>query len=303
MVGFFVAGLLLVLAACGTEAPSRASAAAGRSITLVDDDGRSVTLPRAARRVVSLVPSATETIVALGAADRLVGRTRYDHDPSVAAVPVVGGGLDPNLETMVGLAPDLVVSWFSQERPETRRGLDGAGIPSLSLSLQDTSDAFRAVTLMGKTLGLDAEADRLLGRLRDSLAETRQRAAAEPRRRVFYVVYNDPPMTMGPGTFIAEILDLAGGENVFGDAATKWPAVSLEQVVRRDPDVVVLPIGEMPARTLDRLRAEPGWRDLRAVKRGCVVQVDADVVNRPGPNIARAAEQLRVAIHRDGCAA
>ena len=130
-----------------------------------------------ARRVVSLVPSATETIVALGAADRLVGRTRYDHDPSVAAVPVVGGGLDPNLETMVGLAPDLVVSWFSDERPETRRGLDGAGIPSLSLSLQDTSDAFRAVTLMGKALGLDAEADRLLGRLRDSLAETRQRAA------------------------------------------------------------------------------------------------------------------------------
>jgi ABC-type Fe3+-hydroxamate transport system substrate-binding protein len=71
--------------------------------------------------------------------------------------------------------------------------------------------------------------------------------------------------------------------------------------VRRDPDVVVLPVGEMPARTLGRLRTEPGWRELRAVRRGCVVQVVADVVNRPGPNIARAAEQLRVAIHRDGC--
>jgi iron complex transport system substrate-binding protein len=90
---------------------------------------------------------------------------------------------------------------------------------------------------------------------------------------------------------------------VFADAAMNWPTVSLEQIVRRDPDLVVLPVGEMPARTLERLRTEPGWRDLRAVQRGCVVHVEADVVNRPGPNIARAAEQLRTAIHRQGCGA
>ena len=116
------------------------------------------------------------------------------------------------------------------------------------------------------------------------------------------MVYNDPPMSTGP-TFIAQILDVAGGDNVFADAVVRWPTVSLEEVVRRDPDLVVLPVGEMPARTLDRLRTEAGWRDLRAVKRGCVVQVAADVVNRPGPNIARAAELLRIAIHRPGCGA
>jgi iron complex transport system substrate-binding protein len=117
------------------------------------------------------------------------------------------------------------------------------------------------------------------------------------------VVFNDPPMTTGPNTFIAQILDVAGGENVFADAVVRWPTVSLEEVVRRDPELVVLPVGEMPARTLDRLRTEAGWRDLRAVKRGCVVQVDADLVNRPGPRVARAAEQLRIAIHRAGCGA
>jgi iron complex transport system substrate-binding protein len=301
MVGVVVTGLLLLLAACGTDASPRAPAARDRPITLIDDGGRTVTLPRAARRIVSLVPSATETVLALGAGDRLVGRTRFDRDSAVAALPVVGGGLDPNLESMVELAPDLVVSWFSEEKPDTRKRLDAAGIASLSLSLEDTTDAFRAVTMLGQALDLSAGADSLLRRLRDSLADTRRLAARQERRRVFYVVYNDPPMTMGPATFIAQILDLAGGENIFADAATNWPTVSLEEVVRRDPDVVVLPVGEMPARTLGRLRTEPGWRELRAVRRGCVVQVVADVVNRPGPNIAQAAEQLRVAIHRDGC--
>lgn len=295
MVGVVVTGLLLLLAACGTDASPRAPAA------VVDQGDGTVTLPRAARRIVSLVPSATETVLALGAGDRLVGRTRFDRDSAVAALPVVGGGLDPNLESMVELAPDLVVSWFSEEKPDTRKRLDAAGIASLSLSLEDTTDAFRAVTMLGQALDLSAGADSLLRRLRDSLADTRRLAARQERRRVFYVVYNDPPMTMGPATFIAQILDLAGGENIFADAATNWPTVSLEEVVRRDPDVVVLPVGEMPARTLGRLRTEPGWRELRAVRRGCVVQVVADVVNRPGPNIAQAAEQLRVAIHRDGC--
>lgn len=301
MVGVFICGLLLLLGACNGQSPARGEPAADRPITVVDDDGRSVTLPHAPGRILSLVPSATETIVALGAGRRLVGRTRYDRDGSIADLPVVGGSLDPNLETIVGLTPELVVTWSGGTRAEIRRSLDAAGIPTLNLSLQDTTDAFRGVTLLGDALGIPLQAARLLRQLRDSLTETRRLAASEGRRRVFYVVYNDPPMTMGPGTFIAQILDLAGGENVFADAAMNWPTVSLEQVVRRDPDLVVLPVGEMPARTLERLGSEPGWKDLRAVRRGCVVRVDAEVVNRPGPNIARAAEQLRTAIHRQGC--
>ncbi len=300
MVGVFVGGLLLLLAACGADTRPRAADGA-RPIVIVDDAGQTVRLARPAQRVVSLVPSVTEAILALGAGERLVGRTRYDRDPALAALPVVGGGIDPNLETLVELAPDLVVSWFGEARPEIRRRLEAAGIPTLSLSSQDTTDAFRLISLVGQALGRAAQADSVLGRLRDSLETTRRLAAAVPRRRVFYVVHNDPPLTAGPGTFIAQMLGLAGGDNVFHDATMDWPTVSLEEVLRRDPDVVVLPVGEMPARLVDRLRAEAGWKDLRAVRRGCIVQVDADVVNRPGPSIARAAEQLRVAIHRDGC--
>jgi iron complex transport system substrate-binding protein len=303
MAGVCILGLLLLLAACGRPSPTRAEAGAAHPITVVGDDGRAVTLAHAPRRVISLVPSATETIIALGAGDRLVGRTRYDRDSSIADLPVVGGSRDPNLETIVGLMPQLAVTWSSDKRADTRHRLDAAGIPTLNLSLQDTTDAFRAVSLLGDALGIPARAAHLLRQLRDSLAETRRLAAIEGRRRVFYVIYNDPPMTMGPATFIAQILDLAGGENVFADAAMNWPTVSLEEIVRRDPELVVLPVGEMPPQALSRLRTEPGWRDLRAVKRGCVVHVEADVVNRPGPNIARAAEQLRTAVHREGCGA
>jgi ABC-type Fe3+-hydroxamate transport system substrate-binding protein len=126
MVGVFICGLLLLLGACGREAPTRAEVAVNRPITVVDDDGRTIALPRAPRPIISLVPSATETIVALGAGDRLVGRTRYDRGSSIAGLPVVGGGLDPNLETIVGLAPELVVTWSSDKRAETRHRLDAA---------------------------------------------------------------------------------------------------------------------------------------------------------------------------------
>jgi iron complex transport system substrate-binding protein len=162
----------------------RAQATEDRPITVVDDGGRTVILPHAARRIISLVPSGTEAIIALGARDRLVARTRYDHDSSVASLPVVGGGLDPNFETIVGLSPELVLSWLSDKHGEIRRRLAVAAIPTLNLSLEDTSDTFRAITLLGEALGLAARADTVLRRLHDSLAVTRKLAAAEGRRRL-----------------------------------------------------------------------------------------------------------------------
>ncbi len=299
-VGFFISCILLLLLGCGDRAGSSA-AAAPPAIELVDDAGQFLRLHGPARRVISLVPSATETVIALGASDRLVGRTRYDRDSAVAHLPPVGGGLDPSLETIVGLAPDLVIVWASDRRSDVRTRLQAAGIATAAFSLQDTTDAYRAIELLGRALGLEAARDALLRRLRTSLNETRALAQVRPRRRVFYVVYNDPPMTAGAGTFISQLLEVAGGENIFGQVETNWPTVALEEVVRRDPDIVVLPVGEMPARTLDRLREEPGWRDLRAVRLGCVAQVNADITNRPGPNLARAARELYRLIHDGTC--
>ena len=141
----------------------------------------------------------------------------------------------------------------------------------------------------------------LLDSLRASLKATASIARQRSRRRVFYVVYNDPPMTTGPGTFIDQLLDIAGADNVFSDATSQWPTVSLEEVVKRDPDIVVLPVGEMSAQVGERLRSTAGWRDLRAVKNGCIAMVDADLVNRPGTNVALAARRLEVLLHDETC--
>ncbi len=154
---------------------------------------------------------------------------------------------------------------------------------------------------MGTALGRQAAGDMLLDSLRASLKATASIARQRSRRRVFYVVYNDPPMTAGPGTFIDQLLDIAGVDNVFSDAASRWPTVSLEEVVKRDPDIVVLPVGEMSAQVGERLRNTAGWRDLRAVKNGCLALVDADLVNRPGTNVAIAARRLEVLLHDETC--
>ena len=290
--------LLLLLAACTgrTDRP-----ATGAAITLTDDAGHTVPLAAPAQRVISLVPSVTETIIALDAGDRIVGRTEYDRDSSLAAVPLIGRGLSPSIEAMIALHPDLVVVWASDKRGDLRGQLEKAKIPVLALEVQDTTDAFRVVGLMGWALGREAAGGMLLDSLRASLKATASIARQRSRRRVFYVVYNDPPMTAGPGTFIDQLLDIAGADNVFSDAASRWPTVSLEEVVKRDPDIVVLPVGEMSAQVGERLRNTAGWRDLRAVKNGCLALVDADLVNRPGTNVAIAARRLEVLLHDETC--
>ena len=290
--------LLLLLGACTGRTDRPAAAAA---ITLTDDAGHTVLLAAPAQRVISLVPSVTETIIALDAGDRIVGRTEYDRDSSLAAVPLIGRGLSPSIEAMIALHPDLVVVWASDKRGDLRGQLEKAKIPVLALEVQDTTDAFRVVGLMGRALGREAAGGMLLDSLRGSLKATASIARQRSRRRVFYVVYNDPPMTAGPGTFIDQLLDIAGADNVFSDAASRWPTVSLEEVVKRDPDIVVLPVGEMSAQVGERLRSTAGWRDLRAVKDGCLALVDADLVNRPGTNVAIAARRLEVLLHDETC--
>lgn len=271
--------------------------ASDSAIVIADDAGREIRLPHPARRVISLIPSATETIIALGVADRIVGRTRYDTASAVAAQPVIGGTIDPSIEQMAALRPDLVVVWDLGRRERIRQALDRAGIPTFSLRTQDTADVFAGIAHLGRLLGRDSAAVALASSIRRQLSAVRRSVAGLARPSVFFVVYNDPPMTAGPRTFIGQLIDIAGGRTIFPDVAQSWPTVSLEEVVKRQPDLIVLPQGEMRADALARLRELPGWRDLRAVREGRIVRVGADLINRPGPGIGEAARVLRDAFH------
>jgi iron complex transport system substrate-binding protein len=295
-----IVATVLCASACGradSRDASQAGAAATTGINVTDDAGFKVHLDKPAERIIPLVPSATETLIAIGATGQIVGRTRYDVAPEVAKLPSVGGGVDPSVEAMISLRPDLVISWESDKRQQVREKLIGLGIPVFILRTQDTTDIFRGIANIGRMSGRDSAANRVAASVRATLDSVRGLAADRPSPRVLYVMFGEPPMTVGPHTFIGELMSLAGGQSIFADATQNWPNIAMEEIVRRDPDLLIVPVGEFESNALPRFRSTPGWRDLRAVKSGHVVSVDANLMNRPSPCIAVASRVFLRAIH------
>jgi iron complex transport system substrate-binding protein len=295
--------LATLSAGCASDAKTETAKPAPTSIRVVDDGGFKVELPRPAQRVVSLIPSAMETLIAIGATKQIVGRTRYDTAPEVAALPSVGGGVDPSVEAMVNLHPDLVITWESDKRQEVRQKLMTLGIPVFILRTQDTTDIFHGIASIGRLTGHDSAATAVATSVRATLDSVRTSVVGKPVPSVFYVVYNDPPMTAGPNTFIGQVIGLAGGRSIFADETKNWPNVAMEEIVRRDPDMLVVPVGEFKTNALERFSKMAGWRDLRAVRTHRVVAVPSDLMSRPSPSIAEASRVLGRVFHPDAVAA
>lgn len=254
---------------------------------------------RPARRIISLIPSVTETIVALGAADRLVARSEFDHDPVLAHLPSVGEGLTPSLEQLAMLQPDLVIAWPANPARSVLGRLEDLGIAVYAPEIQNLNDIRRTTGELGELLDLEAAADSLIAAIDAGLEEVRRAVAGRDRPEVFYVVWYDPPTTAGPGTYISELIEIAGGVNMFADAPGLWPQVSLEEVVRRSPDIVLVAQTERNLIDVESLRSAPGWRELAAVRDGYVIQIDANLYNRPGPRVTKAARDLALTLHPD----
>lgn len=296
-----VTAFLVLLAACpggpedGTGRRPAAPAGGGPPIELTDDAGQVVRLEAPARRIVSLVPSVTETIVALGEAGRLLARTDYDRGPDVEGLPSLGGGLDPSPEALVALDPDLVVGWSSARDGRLRALLHTAGIPFYAAAIEDTADVFRTFDRVGRLLGVPVAAARLAGAVRDSLEAVTEDRPSRPGPIVLFTLPGDPPRVAGPDTFVAQLVEIAGGRAAFPELEERWPEVSLEAIVARQPDVLVVPV-EPGDRPLAMLAGRAGWRDLEAVRSGRVVGIQADLVTRPGPRLPEAARALQQAL-------
>jgi ABC-type Fe3+-hydroxamate transport system substrate-binding protein len=297
-----VAVISLIGSACGDERARPAAAAVvanatAASVRVVDGDGDTVRLAAPAQRVISLVPSATDLVVALGGRGQLVGRTRYDRDTSLASIPSVGGGIDPDLERVAALKPDLVIAWSPSKSSALRARLQAQGIAVYAVPTEDTAAFYASDSALGALIGRDSAARALAAAVRDTMAAVHAAVAGRPTPAVLYLIWGDPPMTVGPHTFVAELIGVAGGRDLFADATTDWPRVSMEAIVARAPDVIVAAVGEDPTGGAERLQSAPGWRGLAAVRSGRVVQVPADLMERPGPGLGRAARVLARAIH------
>ncbi len=283
--------------------PGHAGLPVGRALT--DEIGRKVLVPREADRVVSLAPNLTEIVFALGDGNHLAGDTDYCDFPAEAVQkPHVGGTVNPNLEEVVSLKPDLVLATKSINRRETVNALDHIGLPVFVTDDPHSVDEMIAsVEHVGAALGTNKSAAALTDELRARLADLDRRLAGAAPRRVLFVVWTDPLISVGRGTFIADALRRAGGVSVV-ETKSEWPHVSMEEIVRLQPEVLVFASAHAGStqRDIEALRTRSGWRNLEALRDGKIVVV-SDAINRPAPRMVDAIEQLARALHPEAFAA
>jgi iron complex transport system substrate-binding protein len=278
-----------LLAACRREAPRPAS------ITQQDDWNRTVALAAPAQRIVSLAPATTELVFALGLGDRLVGRTTWCDFPAEAKnVANVGNGIGPNVEAIAARRPDLVLVYPSESNRPAVGQFDRLGIPAAVLG-QDAISQWRAtVHWVARAAGVPERADSLLADFDRRLAASRgDTMAIDPppaRPTVFIAVGANPPIAIGKGSFVSELLELAGGANAFADIEGPSAVVSLEAIVAHRPDAVLV-LG--PDSTTREIAQRPGWQALGPVRGGRILAVDGGEFNRPSPRIPDAVSQLR----------
>jgi iron complex transport system substrate-binding protein len=264
-------------------------------LTVTDDLGRTVTLKAPPKRIVTMLPSVTETVCALGACDRIVATDDYSDWPeSVKRLPKAGGLYNPNPELIVSLKPDLVLVSKYGKLYET---LERAGLTVYAVRTETYEDIFKTVRALGRLLGLSSEAERLVAQIQKEVYGEEARAAkAKGRPRVYYEI--DPtPYTVGPESFIGVLIAKARGVNIVPRELGLFPKISPELVLERNPEVIV---ATYPG-ALDTIRRRPGWDRVAAVRQGriCVYTGEEDnLLSRPGPRVAQGLRLLVDCFHR-----
>lgn len=267
------------------------------SRSFVDDTGRKIHLAATPRRIVSLAPSITETLFAIGAGGQIAGVTQFcDFPPDALGKPKVGYA-NPNVESLVALQPDLVLAPREFVRPELLTALDQLRIPTFILAGRTVDDIFSQIQTLGRMVERQAEAAALVMELRQHIAAVKQRVQGQPPVRVLYVLNSEPLITVGPGSFIDQLIGIAGGTNVAAKSATPYPRLSMETVLQEDPEVLIFPVGSAEGISESEQQAWRRWSGLSAVKQARLHQISADVLNRPGPRIGEAVERLAAVLH------
>ena len=256
-------------------------------ISVVDDAGDTVRLAAPARRVVSLIPASTELLFALGAGSAVVGRTSYCDFPAAAkAVPDLGDGIKPNIEAVIGSRPDLVVLYNSGQNAAVAGRLRELGVATLRINTDALSSVPRLSRMLGRLTGREDAADSLAAVFDTALASATQ-PDSDQRPKVLLLVWEQPPMTIGRGSFLSELIERAGGENLFADVTSSSGVVSIEAVAARDPDLIFTTV-EGPTAFATR----PEWQVVRAVRQHRFLHVTGSVFNRPSPRAPEAIRQL-----------
>jgi iron complex transport system substrate-binding protein len=298
VLGFAALAAINPAFARGQAANSRPETPPSAFREVTDETGRRVNVPQPVRRIISLAPNLTETIYALEAQELLVGDTDYcDYPPEAQGKPKVGGAVNPNLERLVALKPDLVLVTTALNRRETVAALERLGIPTYATDPRSVETILTSIEHIADVIGERERGETLVAKLRERLAEVSRRLENRAPKRVLFIVWTDPLISIGRDTFLADALKRAGARSIV-ESAQDWPQVSLEEVVRLQPDFLVLASahGEESETNFKSLRELPGWRSLKAV-RNHRLAVISDAVNRPAPRLVNAIIELAKQLH------
>jgi iron complex transport system substrate-binding protein len=275
----------LAISACGdARSPSLAAS---------DDFGDPVRIGRQPTRIVSLNPATTEILFTLGAGPRLVGRTKYDLWPdSAKLIPPLGDGIQPNVEAVLASHPDLVILYASQDKRPAAARLRDAGVNTLSLKVDHISDFRRTVLLLGAILHDSARAKTVIDSVYRTLDSVRATTAKLTRPSVFWHIWDAPVITIGAGSFMNELVEIAGGRNVYADIKGPSAQVSLEDISRRNPEFILAgPIGK------SEIKSDSRWRIVSAARDNRIFVVDTLLVARPSVRLGEAAVSLANLLH------
>jgi iron complex transport system substrate-binding protein len=295
--------VILTGASCKSEEPvrGRPSPEAAFPITVTDDEGVEMTIQAEPRRIVTFAPSNTEIVFALGLGDRLVGVSGdFDNYPPEAQdIEQVGGagefGVDPNVEKLVSLDPDLMLAIAGGEHwKESVRDL---GIPVFTVNATDFDDLLEDVEMVGRITGAVEEARKLSGAMAAEAEDVEMAIAAEPRESCFFEAYFPPLTTVGPETFIFDLLDRAGCDPVSAGASSDYPEWSVDRLVQEDPGVYL--VSSESGQSVEAVGKRPGFGELSSVQENNVILIDSDLVSRPGPRVVDGLRALAEALHPD----
>ena len=303
--------LSLSVAACGDDpavtppaAGPTSATGAGFPVTITDDDGVSVTLDAPPERIVTFAPSMTEIVFALGLGDRLVGVSGPfdDFPPEAADIEEVGGagdfGVDPNIEQVVGLEPDLFLTIKGGD--QWKRRLRDLGVPVVTLDAADLDDLMDDIEVAGRITGAGDAAAAVVGDLRAQAEEVEAAVAGTPRVTCFYETFFPPLYTVGPGTFIYDLLERAGCDPVTSSAGQQYPQWSVEDLVDQGPDVYL--VSSESGAGPNAVARRAGFEAIAAVAAGRVFAIDSSLAERPGPRIVEGLRLIAEALHPEAFA-
>jgi iron complex transport system substrate-binding protein len=301
---------MVATSACSSKQPSSPQVvtetgdtpSSSQTISVSDRLQRTVQFSTAPKRVVSLSPAITELMYAIGAGTQLVGATKYCNYPSEANdIPRVGAGTLESLsrETIVSLNPDLVLCKWDTHEPLVE-SLDELGIPTLAVGADSLEQLFDEISLLASVMRTTSQAESLVDSMKtrlEKLSAVTESIPASERVSVFYEVWHEPLMTAGPDSFIGELLKIAGMRNIFDDTTQRYPKVSSEVVVHRNPDVILAPSTHATEVNIEAVMARQGWEGVQAVRDKKIFLIDGDQVSRCGPRLLEALEQMIRAVY------